>query len=176
MGEHPNFERARGLLYTATRLMALAHDLEGDARKDLAGTITKLEPSDTVLVELARQIYSARRKRSVLPEWEELFGEPAWDMLLDLFIAAHENRDVSISSACLSAGVPSTTALRWLHILEEKGIVLRHEDPHDHRRNFVRISTAGFAEFSRYLRHIADGHSAFILLKPSHQTGEPVTA
>src|SRR5688500_844664 len=122
MGQFANQERARTLLYTATQLMALAHDLENE-REGTPGEITKLEPNDSVLVELARQIYSARRKRSVLTEWDELFGEPAWDMLLDLFIAAHENRGVSVTSACLASSVPETTALRWLQLLENKGLV-----------------------------------------------------
>src|SRR5688572_17554761 len=144
MTSNPNAEHARILLHTATRLMALAHDLDRKAPPEADETVTKLEPNDAVLVELARQIYSARRKRSLLNDWSELFGEPAWDMLLDLFIAAHDNRDVSISSACHAAGVPETTALRWLHVLNEKGLLVRHADPEDHRRTFVRISSNGF--------------------------------
>jgi hypothetical protein len=159
-------ERARTLLYTAAQLMALARDLESDGREEFDAGVAKLEPSDSVLVELARQIYGARRKRSVLTEWAEFFGEPAWDLMLDLFIAAHEGRDVSISSACIAAEVPKTTALRWLNVLEKEGIIVRDGDRHDHRRSMVRISTKAFAEIARYLRHIADGHSAFVLLKP----------
>jgi hypothetical protein len=170
MPEDPNSEHARKLLYTAAQLMALARDLECDPQDNDKDAIVNLEPKDSILVELARQIYSARRKRSVVTEWEELFGEPAWDLILHLFIAAHESRDVSVSSACLGAGVPTTTALRWLNVLEEKGMVLREEDPRDHRRGLVRISTTGSSQVGRYLRQIADGYSAFVLLKPGSKS------
>ena len=172
MGENPNFDRARRLLYTATQLMALAHDLESDAVAPKDRAPARLEPNDSVLVELARQIYRARRERTLLREWADLFGEPAWDIVIDLYIAAHENRDVSVSSACIGAAVPSTTALRWLRVLEDRGIAVRDEDPVDHRRTFVRLSAAAFAELNRYFRHIADGHAAFVMLSPERKGAE----
>jgi hypothetical protein len=165
MTEHPNLARARRLLHSATQLIALARDLENEAMAGKSFT-AQFEPSDGVLVELARQIYDARRKRSILHNWADLFGEPAWDILLDLFIAAHDGRHVSVTSACLASGAPPSTALRWLQLLEEKGLVVRENDLRDARRKHVRISAIGFSEFNRYLRCIADGHSAFVLLGP----------
>jgi DNA-binding MarR family transcriptional regulator len=132
----------------------------------IAESATRLEPSDAVLVELARQIYQARCDRNLLADWNDLFGEPAWDMLLYLLIAAHEDRRVTASSACAAARVPPSTALRWLHTIGKRGIVEWEVDRDDHRRNFVRISAAGLAELNRYLRHIADGHLAFVKVIP----------
>ena len=40
---------------------------------------------------------------------DELFGEPAWDILLDLYIANVENKPVSVSSACIGSAAPPTT-------------------------------------------------------------------
>jgi hypothetical protein len=127
---------------------------------------TRLEPSDPVLVELARQIYQARRDRYLLADWNDMFGEPAWDMLLWLFIAAYEGRRVTAKIACAAAGVPASTALRWLHTLGKRGIVDWKTDTNDRRRSFVRISPAGLAELNRYLRYVADGHLAFIRVTP----------
>jgi DNA-binding MarR family transcriptional regulator len=132
----------------------------------------RLEPSDPVLVELARQVYQARRDRSLLEGWDDLFGEPAWDMLLIMLIAAHENREVTATSACAAAGVPASTALRWLHRIEKRGIIVSKTDPHDHRRILVRISDTGLAQLNRYLRHIADGHLAFVRLTPDGAQAE----
>src|SRR3546814_14904450 len=53
----------------------------------------------------------------------ELFGEPAWDMLLDLYAAALDGRRLSVASSCLVAGVPPTTSRRWPHTLGWPGIV-----------------------------------------------------
>ncbi|WP_338468091.1 winged helix DNA-binding protein [Novosphingobium sp. ZN18A2] len=90
----------------------------------------------------AREIYTERRRRDrFFPT--DLFGEPSWDILLDLFIASRESRRVPTTSACIGAHVPPTTALRWLRILESRGLVEREGDRSDGRRTFVRLSTQG---------------------------------
>jgi DNA-binding MarR family transcriptional regulator len=69
-----------------------------------------------------------------------LFGEPAWDILLELYGAEFRGRAESVSSLCIASGVPSTTALRWIGTLEEKGLLSRKRDPHDARRIFVTLT------------------------------------
>lgn len=92
----------------------------------------------------AREFYNARRRRHKhLPA--DLFGEPTWDILLDLYVAGRENRRVPTTSACIGAHVPPTTALRWLRILEARGMVEREDDGRDGRRTFVHLSPAGLA-------------------------------
>ena len=44
---------------------------------------------------------------------EGLFADPAWDIMLDLFAARIEGKDITVSSAGIAACVPPTTALRW---------------------------------------------------------------
>ena len=61
---------------------------------------------------LARKAYALRRKRAALFGNPDLFGEPAWDILLDLYIAAGEGKPVSVSSACIGSAAPATTGLR----------------------------------------------------------------
>lgn len=69
-----------------------------------------------------------------------LLEDPAWDMLLDLFAAALEGRSVSVSSLCIAAAVPPTTALRWIGRMVDEGLFARHADPHDRRRVFIALS------------------------------------
>lgn len=91
---------------------------------------------------IARQIYAERRRRQkFLPA--DLFGEPTWDIMLDLYIAAREDRRVPTTSSCIGAHVPPTTALRWLRILESRGLVEREDDGRDGRRTFVRLTRPG---------------------------------
>ena len=61
-----------------------------------------------VFVRVAREHLYMRRSREKIFQ-PDLFADPAWDILLDLFICDHINRDVSVSSACLAACVPPTT-------------------------------------------------------------------
>ncbi|MES2157027.1 MAG: MarR family transcriptional regulator [Pseudomonadota bacterium] len=86
-----------------------------------------------------RDLLRARRIRAdFLPG--ELFADPAWDMLLDLLAARLEQERVSVSSLCIAAAVPPTTALRWIHTLTDKGLVERQADPHDGRRIFIALA------------------------------------
>ena len=92
----------------------------------------------------AKAAYAARRQRNkAFGEMDELFEEPGWDMLLDLFIALHEGRRVCVSDACIAACVPHSTALRYVSVLERHGLVKRVRDPGDRRRMFLELTSAG---------------------------------
>lgn len=107
-------------------------------------------------VELARAVYRSRRARPRVFEDEALFGEPAWDILLDLFIADSEKKPLSVTSACIGASVPTSTALRWLAILEERGLLWRENDKADARRVFLHLTGAGYAKMITYFIQIRD--------------------
>jgi hypothetical protein len=70
----------------------------------------------------------------------ELFADPAWDILLDLMAARLENKHVSVSSLCIAASVPATTALRWITGMTDSGLLERRLDPKDARRVFIELS------------------------------------
>lgn len=70
----------------------------------------------------------------------ELLADPGWDMMLDLAAARLEGRPVSVSSLCIAANVPTTTALRWIKNLCDAGVFERSADPGDARRAFIGLS------------------------------------
>lgn len=90
-------------------------------------------------IAAARRILKLRRRRDLLIG-ADLFGEPVWDLVLDLFIAQAERKRTCVSNACLSAQVPSSTALRWMRELEARGLLHREDDPDDGRRVYVALS------------------------------------
>jgi hypothetical protein len=98
-----------------------------------SGSVLRLEASHV------RAIYRARRVRDQYFE-SELFADPAWDMMLDLMIARLERRPVSVSSLCIAAAVPPTTALRWIKTLTDAGVFVRTPDPSDGRRIYMTLS------------------------------------
>lgn len=114
----------------------VAESAATDDRMDCAVTARHLA--------VAREVYAERRRRhKYLPA--DLFGEPTWDILLDLYIASREDRRVPTTSSCIGAHVPPTTALRWLRILEMRGLVEREDDGRDGRRTFVRLTRHGLS-------------------------------
>ena len=82
-------------------------------------------------------------RRKFLPA--HLFADPAWDMLLDLYLADILSQRISISSLCIASNVPASTALRWITTLQREGLVERAGDPYDHRRYFTSLSEKGMA-------------------------------
>lgn len=125
----------------------------GMAKTRLAETTLLDVRSDTEgrLLRRAKLAYGARRRRDAAAAIGGLFGEPAWDILLDVFIAQKSRREVQVSSVCLDAGVPSTTILRWLTRLEQEGLIYRASDNVDGRRRYVRLTEAGDALMERVL-------------------------
>ena len=96
-------------------------------------------PTPTLSATQVRDLLRARRIRAdFLPG--DLFADPAWDMLLDLLAARLEQERVSVSSLCIAAAVPPTTALRWIRTLTAKGLVERQADPQDGRRIFIALA------------------------------------
>lgn len=99
----------------------------------------------------AQALLHRRRKRDQVFDDLDLFGEPAWDILLDLFVMQHLHCNVSVNSACIAAAVAPTTALRHLARLEALGLVESTDDPMDRRRRFLRLSDTGLDMVSRAL-------------------------
>src|SRR5688500_13335292 len=79
-----------------------------------------------------------------------MFADPAWDMLLDLLQAELAQLRVPVSSLCIAASVPATTALRWLKTMTQAGIFVRRADPHDGRRVFVELAPQARQAMRRY--------------------------
>jgi len=113
-------------------------------------------PAEPVQVAAAdvRKAIRARRLRS-RPFPELLFEDPAWDMLLDLYAARLERAQVSVSSLCIAAAVPPSTALRWISKMTEDGLFVREPDPFDRRRAFMALSDVAAERMERYFATLA---------------------
>ncbi len=121
----------------------------------LAAVGTETESNQTVDASLIRRIIRLRRDRERhFPA--EIFADPAWDMLLDLVAARMESRQVAVSSLCIAACVPTTTALRWIRSLSEAGVFERSTDPSDARRTWISLSPSAAEGMMAWLRRFAE--------------------
>jgi hypothetical protein len=110
-------------------------------------------PVPEVSAETVRAIIRARRLRArYFPD--DLFADPAWDMLLDLLQAEISHLRVPVLSLCIAAAVPATTALRWLKTMVQDGLFIRRADPHDGRRVFVELAPQTSHALRRYFADV----------------------
>ncbi|HMT40451.1 MarR family winged helix-turn-helix transcriptional regulator [Sphingorhabdus sp.] len=117
-----------------------------------------VEPKRTdprIGTDFVRNVIKLRRMRERLLG-EDLFADPGWDILLDLFAAQEEGQQVSVSSLCIAAAVPPTTALRWITNMTEAGYLVRRQDPYDARRVYIELSENMAERLKEYFEAIAD--------------------
>lgn len=103
-------------------------------------------------VEEARRLYRLRRLRD-REFGPALFGEPAWDLLLDLYIAASDPL-VSVMSASIAACVSTQDTARWLTLLEQHGLVERLYSGTEMSRTIVTLSQSAFDQMTCLLTDV----------------------
>jgi DNA-binding MarR family transcriptional regulator len=103
----------------------------------LSTSATEAERAATVA--FAHQLLALRRLREVT-FGPSLFADPAWDLLLHLYVDTAAGRQVSVSSLCQSAQVRPTTGLRWINVLVDEELLVKSDDPEDARRVFIAFA------------------------------------
>jgi DNA-binding MarR family transcriptional regulator len=137
----------------------------------IAGTLAQLSmgmsvrPSEHEVVEpqektevspdAVKWLINARRERFRYIS-HELFADPAWDILLDLFYAEMTHKRVPVSSLCIASGVPATTGLRWIKSMAEQGILLRRPDQFDGRRVYIELAPDMSQALRQYFLNIVE--------------------
>lgn len=129
----------------ARRLLSLLADVEPGGAPALSGRSS----GSGELQKRARAILAARRRREALFT-TTLFGEPAWDMLLILYLGASESRR-TLGRLGKVAGISKSTALRWIDYLDRHGLVRREPHPTDKRAVFVELTQKARKAMDLYL-------------------------
>jgi DNA-binding MarR family transcriptional regulator len=114
--------------------------------------------SEADLVQLARTISHWRRKRDAMFD-SVIFADPEWDILLDLFAQSGFDRRVSMSSLCIAASVPTTTAMRCINAMLEQGVLAKSRDAADARRVLIELSEETRAKMRIWLLGVAAAQS-----------------
>jgi hypothetical protein len=103
-------------------------------------------------VGLAARVFTARRDR-VKIFGADLFADPAYDILLDMFIVSERQQGATIGSVCQAAYVPKGTALRYIKVLMEKGYIDRVPHPHDKRSSILTLTPLATNLMNNWLTH-----------------------
>jgi len=139
----------QSLVSAAADIGRIARDI-GSSKRPSGRSRRPQLASATPISLFARRLLNERRQREAALG-ADMFADPAWDMLLDLFATQVEGTSVSVSSLCIAAAVPSTTALRWIRAMTERGMLVRHQDPLDGRRVWVELTPDTFDQMNELL-------------------------
>jgi DNA-binding MarR family transcriptional regulator len=119
------------------------------------GDIIGHEPSKEALaLTRARRILRIFERRAKT-SFGELLGEPGWTMLLDLYVREADGKKTNVSSAIIGSMAPPTTGLRWVHLLTEKGFIVRTDHQNDSRVVYVNLTDQTRAEITELLATIS---------------------
>ena len=122
-------DEVQAILYQAmTALNALSHKIATPDGEQL------LHPVDAEL---------RRRRRREQKFKLNYFGDPAWDILLELERAQRLGHQLAVTDIGVEPQIPLTTVLRYLTRLDEDGLIDRRTDPRDRRRIFVSLTSEG---------------------------------
>ncbi len=94
---------------------------------------------DDARLAVAKWLYWSRGLRPDTLS-DNMFGEPAWDLLLDLYIRGKSGSRSSVTSACIGSRSPHTTALRHISALCEANWIRRIPDETDRRRFWLALT------------------------------------
>jgi len=154
IGTDQSAERLRQLSEEVSRIAStLARISAGPNVRKPSGDVTQAGELPPLPADTIAKVIRARRMRGRYFD-ETLFADPAWDMMLDLLQAEIRQHRVPVSSLCIAAAVPATTALRWLKTLVSQGLFLRRADPHDGRRVFVELAPDTSVSLRRYFAEV----------------------
>jgi DNA-binding MarR family transcriptional regulator len=98
----------------------------------------------------ADRLYAERRRRDALFP-HELFGEPAWDLLLALFTAREKGQVMILCKAYRAARVTDTTGRRLLDRMEEDGLITRRRAPRSRKMRVVELTDLAVERLLDYL-------------------------
>lgn len=86
----------------------------------------------------------------------KIFGEPAWDILLGIYISQGKGKRVNITEACAFSNSPSTTSLRWIEHLVETGLIHAIKNKNDGRSRYIEITEKGLSLMGSYLAEVVE--------------------
>jgi len=108
------------------------------------------------LVARARNIMASRKaRRKFFPA--DLFHEPAWEMLMALFIVYENEHTMNVKTLVSCSDAPATTSQRWIDHLHKSGLIDRVTDTIDRRRIDISLSDRGYDAMTKYLKDVTIG-------------------
>ena len=113
-----------------------------NSQNDKEHPVVRKDLGDADLIGRAQQhLLWGRRKSLALDTGNGLFADSCWNMCLDIYICGLKEERVTVSGIAHSSGIPMTTAMRYINVMAEQGLIKKTQNPADNRMTFVSLST-----------------------------------
>jgi DNA-binding MarR family transcriptional regulator len=133
----------------AEKLAAIAAEL----RHHDADHVPAVAPAGVPLAAVARTLLDQRlQRKNFLPC--ALFHEPAWELLLCLYVAHEKGNVLSVKELVTQVDAPVTTSQRWIDQLVHMKLLHREVDAHDRRRLGISLTEQAAEAMARYLSQV----------------------
>jgi DNA-binding MarR family transcriptional regulator len=120
--------------------------LPSSAQREIASSN---EVPSKALLDRAESILRVRRARERL-FCRAMFGEPAFDLLLCLYVQSGQ-KGISLTSLATPTGIPYSSAIRWIRYLADKGFVECAESRSDRRATSIQLTRSGRSVMDEFL-------------------------
>lgn len=134
---HSSPERARTYVAPSPAPRTIA-ETSGECRRSEQERLNRRQ----AFISVAKDLKTSRDARASFLD-ADLFHEPAWDILLVLFIAAGEQCRRRVTDVCNDSRAPASTCLRYITLLEQKGYVSKQPNVLDGRVGFLSLTKLG---------------------------------
>lgn len=101
-------------------------------------------------------ILMARRGREEI-FGRNLFSDPAWDILLELYAAHLGERRMSVADLTRTIDSPASTVARWVHALAEHDLVTSERPEREFHRGGLALTEKAVTTMKRLAEHWASG-------------------
>nr|NUR38391.1 hypothetical protein [Sphingomonas sp.] len=108
----------------------------------------KPEPASSAQAQIASVLELRRARAEVFGG--DLFADPAWDILLQLYAASLGGRALRLSD--LAAATPRSTVARWIALLEERALIACELDGFNAGELRIELAPVGEAKMSALFR------------------------
>jgi len=157
---HLSPEEVAHLLSSVSALSARMGSSFSEALRHLIALAESADPKSMAVPrdrrDFARRVLRVRQQRNVILGADS-FRDPAWDMLLDLYVQDSGHAGTMISALCIASGGPQTTAPRYIYRLAQLGWVRITDHPTDQRRTMVSLSDDARPKIERLLDMMQSG-------------------
>lgn len=131
-------------------LEALAESTDTHASEDIVDLSSSAKTA--MAIRRAERTMEFRRYRnSRFADLAPLLAEPAWDMVMHLFLANMEGRELSVTELESLCGIPHSTAFRLKRMLIDAGWIEQRPAKRDARKEMLSLTRRRMSEMVDFL-------------------------